>query len=114
MNHCAYVGIVTGVKPKLTEEYFEELLRLQSFPALWNSRFEDTLGVYYLLKAERMWDAASPEERPRLNLSSLLVTARVHLERASERDPGDIDLQEHRTRLERLENNYVSARGAET
>lgn len=106
INHCAYVGIVAGVEPEKTGKYFERLVQLESFPALWNARFADTVGSYYLLKAERLWEESSPEDREGLDLSRHFKSAREYFEKAKARDIGDIDIDEHINRLNLLEDKY--------
>jgi hypothetical protein len=110
LNHCAYVGIVTGLEPEKTEDYFRELLKLQNFPAFWNCRFEDTLGFYYLMKIERTWDETLPERRSELKLDGDIDSAGRHFKRAKECDLGDIDLDEHIDRLDHMKSLFFSAK----
>ena len=100
INHCAYVGIVTKIEPDKTEKYFQLLLRLENNTAFWNFRFDDTIGTTYLIKAERLWGNSSSEKKKEIIpfILSLLDKADEHFEKASLRDTGDIDLDEHRNR----------------
>lgn len=112
INHCAYVGIMTGVEPEKAEKHFERLLELESFPTLWNARFADTVGSYYLLEAQRLWDESSPEDREKLNLSRHFNSAREYFDKAKALDIGDIDIDEHINRLNLLENKYEHLKGS--
>jgi hypothetical protein len=102
INHCAYVGIVTEVEPDRTESYFKVLLKLDGSPKVWNFRFDDTIGTYYLLKAERLWERSSPGKRKILDLSGMLAKAEEYFKKTKERDIGDIDIDEHMNRLSLL------------
>jgi hypothetical protein len=100
INHCAYVGMVTGVEAEKSKEFRDELIKLQGFP-VWNNRFDDTLGVYYLLEAERL--AANSERKRYLSdLEYLVGRADEYFERAKENDFGDIDIKEHVSRLDQV------------
>jgi len=107
INHCAYVGTVTDVEPEKTEVFFVELLKLQSLPAVWNNRFDDTIACRYLLQMEREWKATVPEHRSILMFEERIRIAEHHLARAAASDFGDIDLEEHISRLQHLKNAYM-------
>jgi hypothetical protein len=106
INHCAYVGIVTGVEPEKTWRYLDELVRLETLPAFWNARFADTIGSYYLLRAERVWNKSSEELRKGLDLAEDFVRARKYFDWAKEHSIGDIDVEEHINRLNMLKDKY--------
>jgi hypothetical protein len=98
INHCAYVGIITG-EGEHTEQYFMELLRLQSFSS-WNSRFDDTIGMYYLKLAESYLNKLSANKIDRQELLLCIRQAQDYFSRAKLSDFGDIDLDEHISRLD--------------
>lgn len=102
INHCSYVPIITGVSPEKVEEYFPILLGLKHVPALWNARFDDTVGAYYLCRAERIWWSSRNDEKISMDLSDDLANASEYLRAAKRKDPGDIDVQEHLGRLDIL------------
>jgi hypothetical protein len=108
INHCAYVGTITGVRPDTTKEFVLRLAKLESIAALWNPRFDDTLGIYYLVQAQRKWDSSSAEERDVSDLAGDLTLARDYLNRAKLRNPGDIDIEEHLLLL-RIFSNEIDA-----
>jgi hypothetical protein len=109
INHCAYVGLTAGVEPIKTDEYVEMLLGLEPDPALWSARFDNTLGVHYLLSAERLWDRCAPEERKARGFSRHLQDAREHLSKAKKLDIGDMYLAEHLHRLDVLQYKHEKA-----
>jgi hypothetical protein len=108
VNHCAYVGIVTGVKPQKTVEYLQILFRLKGYSAIWSPRFDDTIGCYYLVRAENAWGTSNEIDKRKLDLKEDLDNARRYLEEAAKNDPGDIDIDEHLGRLDVISNEYFS------
>lgn len=100
VNHCAYVGLMTGVDPDRTQQYLIELSELRTRPAIWNARFDDTLGTDYLLRAEAALRSID-EAPPHLLRSTLdkifdeLQQAKRFLDQAREREFGDIDVEVH-------------------
>lgn len=105
VNHCAYVGIRTGVEPKKTKKYFKTLLEIESLPTCWNFRFDDTVGTYYFLTAERLWENTPTDKRKDLDfqrLLEMLAKAEEYFERAKQLDIGDIDIEEHRLKCDLL------------
>ncbi len=108
LNHCAYVGIMTGVEPEKTENYFYELVRLETLSNLWNARFADTIAYYYLSDAERNWHNASLTERQNLDLSEQFEMTQENLHKARNLQYiEDIDLAEHFNRLNSLKKVYT-------
>jgi len=100
VNHCAYVGLMTGVEPDRTQRYLLELSELHGRPAIWNARFDDTLGTDFLLRAEAALRTIA-EVSP-LGRRAALDKIRDHLEQAErflgqarEREFGDIDVDYH-------------------
>jgi hypothetical protein len=104
VNHCAYVSIVTGVYPEKTDEYVEILFRLKTLPAIWSPRFDDTLGCYYLIRAEKEWFLSI--DKKKVDINDEIKNAKMFLEEATKKDPGDIDILEHLGRLHRISNEY--------
>jgi len=100
VNHCAYVGMMTGVEPDRTHRYVLELSRLHGRPAIWNARFDDTLGTDFVLRAEaelRSIDAV-PAAARRAALDKIrhhIEQAERYLRQAREREFGDIDVDDH-------------------
>jgi hypothetical protein len=109
INHCAYVGMVTGVEPQKSNEYLRELIKLQSFPS-WNSRFDDTLGVSYLLEAEVIIERQVQDEDSREYLEHLVKRAGEYFERAKATEIGDIDIDEHLARLDQVKSKFEALR----
>jgi hypothetical protein len=98
VNHCAYVGTVTERNLGRVEKYFDLLIRLKANRAVWNSRFDDTLGYQYLRRLE----AEVGRESLTVSRSALLAMAdRAEglFSQAQASDFGDIDLEEHISRL---------------
>jgi len=114
VNHCAYVGVVADLEPTKTDRYLQTLIRLEPFPSLWNARFSDTVGTYYLTAAERAWYGASEEQRRSLDLSRSLRKAEQYLAKAEAADIGDTDVQEHLNRLEMIQNSYGQVTGPQS
>jgi hypothetical protein len=102
VNHCVYVGTMTSVYKDQTLQHFETLLRLKGFPAIWSPRFDDTLGCFYLLRAQRKFFFA--EDKGQVDISSDVKYAEHYLNTASKNDPGDIDIREHLGLLDKLIN----------
>ncbi|HEX3760981.1 MAG TPA: hypothetical protein VHW23_19940 [Kofleriaceae bacterium] len=105
VNHCAYVGLTTGVEPDRTQRYLLELSELNGRPAVWNARFDDTLGTDFLLRAEsglRSLDDVSPAARPAAlqKIREHLARAESLLDQARGREFGDIDVDYHLRRVE--------------
>lgn len=103
VNHCSYVGLMTGIAPERTRSYLFELDEMQGRPAIWNARFDDTLGVDYLLRAEAalpaLAETPAPAQRAALEeIVSDLLRARGYFLQASQRDFGDIDVDSHLNR----------------
>jgi hypothetical protein len=105
-NHCAYVGAVTKVETEKTDKYLDLLLRLDKLTDLWNARFADTAGTYYLIMAERVWHETPPDQRSALDLRASIERAKRYFESAQGTDVGDIDIEEHLSRLEKLRADY--------
>jgi len=106
VNHCAYVGTMTGVEAGEIQKYIIELGRLETVTAVWNARFSDTVGTFFLTAAEKDWEQTDPDKRKDLDLSVSLERAKTYLEKARARHIGDIDVEEHLTRLAILKRNY--------
>lgn len=110
VNHCAYVGLVTGAA---TEEESEverrALVKLQGEP-VWNSRFADTLGCYYLYSMDREWELSSVGGRQGLDFERRISRAEAYFSEALELDFGDIDLAKHIQMLEDLKDRYGAVR----
>ncbi len=108
INHCAYVGTITGVESTKTSEYVNKLINLEGNPQLWTARFDDTLGCHFLRNATKMWYSTIPEERVNLSMTfrNDLVDSGMYFEDAIKNDIGDTDVRRHRTRLRALEDEY--------
>lgn len=106
VNHCSYVSIATGVEPERKNEYFGILVRLRMYEELWCSRFDDTVGYYYLDHAEKSWYLSAEEERKLIDISEDLERAGTSFDEAKKRDTGDTDLYEHMDRLSILIHAY--------
>jgi hypothetical protein len=105
VNHCAYVGLTTGVEPDRTQRYLLELSELNGRPAIWNARFDDTLGTDFLLRAEaglRQLDGAAVGARRAAvqKIRYQLDKAGDFLDQARGRQFGDIDVDYHLRRVE--------------
>ena len=110
VNHCTYVGTVTRVESEKTSRFFKELLQVMDYPASRNFRFEDTLGVYFLVGAEEAWDRATAEERTSLQLEKDIELAEGYFSQAEQNDFGDIDTEEHRARVIEMKNKLRDAK----
>jgi len=102
VNHCVYVGIMTARPRSEIEPYLATLIMLQDGD-VWNFRFDDTMGCYYLVDIEREWAGTDPERRHQLDFRNRIDVAKKYFESASRHDFGDIDLDEHLGRLHRIE-----------
>lgn len=112
INHCAYVGLVTGcAETNEVEAYRDTLLGLKG-TSVWNSRFEDTLGCFYLLPMEDEWNSTAANRRGSLDFDNGIERAERHFKTALEMDFGDIDLPSHIDRLETLKSRYQKAKKA--
>jgi hypothetical protein len=105
VNHCGYVGLMTGVEPDKTQQYLLELSEMQGRPAIWNARFDDTLGTDFLLRAEVALRAvnqvASRALRSTLDeITSDLQQADRCFRQARSREFGDIDVESHLQRTD--------------
>jgi hypothetical protein len=110
INHCAYVGITTGLHPERTQKYFDRLLRLHNFHEVWNCRFDDTVGCRYLVEIEKEWSDTRPEGRVYLDLKERIILAEDYFKRARVQYFGDIDLDEHEQRLYNLKHLYQTVK----
>ena len=110
VNHCAYVALVTNRDRADIDHYFRTLRDQLGVDAVWNSRFDDTLGCYYLVLMEREWASTPPEKRCDLNFRKRIRNARKHFDKAEKHDFGDIDLKAHIERLESLESDLEGCR----
>lgn len=111
INHCAYVGIITRVEPEKTEKYMRSLFNLENNRRLWNARFADTLGCYFLRKTSDLWYNSSLEELGKIDrvLSEHLQRAHEHFRAAMILDIGDTDLPKHIDRLTVFEGEILQA-----
>jgi hypothetical protein len=116
VNHCGYVGLMTGGEPDKTQLYLLELSELQGRPAIWNARFDDTLGTAYLLRAETALRAIHqippPQQRATFDqLLDELRNAERFFRQAREREFGDIDVEYHLNRTAVARDKVVRLRG---
>jgi hypothetical protein len=98
VNHCAYVGIQTGIEPEKTRKYFSTLLEIESLQSCWNFRFDDTVGIHYLKSAQKQWKKITKYKDSNVNSNKILEmlrNAEEYFIRAKEKDIGDIDIKEH-------------------
>jgi len=51
MNHCAYVGTVTGVHPDKTSDYHDRVVQLRG-SEFWHYRFADSVAWHHILLAK--------------------------------------------------------------
>lgn len=112
INHCTYVGLVTGVEPEKTAEFYEKLLALRGSGS-WNYRFDDTVGYHYLASIREeidRWDRL-PAGKECPDLGDKFLGARKNLERARNKNLGDIPTDSHLATLARLELKWNKARG---
>jgi len=110
VNHLAYVGVVTDYKPEESLRYLEILLRLKPNPAVWSPRFDDTIGTYHLILAEREWYSKYEEAKNEDRIKQNLQAAKKFLLYAKDKDPGDIDVEEHLERVDLLAGQIPSGR----
>lgn len=107
INHCAYLHITTGVPyDKSQRDYLQILLKLKIYGNLWCARFDDTVGCYYLDRAERLWHLSNDEEKKTIDISKHIIEADIYFSSALKHDTGDTDLPEHITRLELLRDSF--------
>lgn len=97
VNHCLYVGVICSSDMKSILEN-QALLHTCDKHPLWNQRFDDTIGRYYIWRFNERISGDDPEA-----LREDLRRAKEYLKKAEERDIGDIALTEHRAELEKAE-----------
>jgi hypothetical protein len=88
MNHCAYVGSVTGIQPEQTGIYVERLIALRGTD-FWHYRFADTVAWHNYLLAR---DEVPPTRKlARRAKTRARICSRLHeAERLYAEDLGDI------------------------
>jgi hypothetical protein len=109
LNHCTYVGIVTGVEPEKTDDYYGKLLELEN-TGVWHHRFDDTVGFYYLAQIKEQWEETPVDRRGALDLEADLSRAEQYFQKAKAEEVGDIDVDPHINELERIKRAYRRAR----
>lgn len=97
-NHCVYVGMQAHREVGEIMDHMMELAELEAY-GIWTARFADTAACYYMWRFEHEASVgqASVEE-----LSQLLGMAEKYLRFASTHSIGDIAVEEHTSRLDRL------------
>lgn len=56
VNHCAFVGLVANIEPKLTERFRGEVQSFIGDRPLWNYRFADTCVWHLVVPVRREWE----------------------------------------------------------
>jgi hypothetical protein len=109
INHCVFVGAVTGVAPEEeVEKYWKELTGLRLNQAVWHYRFADTDAYVSFLRASRLWTKvtgagnAVGSQEGREAVIRELGNARRALEGATP-SFGDEEIEAHWRDIERLE-----------
>jgi hypothetical protein len=98
VNHCAYVGLKSGGPDQTIIDNVLLLRRCEEHRTIWNARFSDTVGYYYIWRFKRMRDRVTVDQ-----LRSDLREARKYLDRARQWAIGDIAVAEHQSELEQAE-----------
>jgi len=110
INHCAFVGVMTGVKHELTRIYLDRLAELRGEKGVWHYRFADTLAYSDHLEAEKLWETIRGQESSR-DIEKLRKRACRMLDSADRflREAGpyynDPEIPQHRLQIERLKRN---------
>lgn len=99
VNHCAYVGLIGGIRRESTLKYLSDLMRIAANPSFTNARFFDTIGCFYLLNLEALAERRQGGEELK-ERREVFEKAEEYFRRAKNVDVGDIDLDEHISRLD--------------
>ena len=102
INHCAYVGTMTGVYPTETEHFIETLFDISDRQALWNYRFSDTAGCICISRAEKLLKKEYLSEIDIHNIEENLRSAENYLNISEQESLGDIASESHRDWLNRV------------
>jgi hypothetical protein len=94
-NHRAYSAITMGV-PGNHWNFIHPLLELKRrVPEIWHARFDDTIGVFYMMRAKAYIDRDVPTGDDLRNAAKSLDSAEGHFNDAKSHNTGGIALDEH-------------------
>lgn len=108
VNHCAYVAMVTGEDIAKILEYIHKLTPIEPKKKVWQGRFADTMGYYYLRQVKKEThdlEACKPTLVASLasSIQRNIDRARTYFSKARETEIGDIDIDPHENQLNLLE-----------
>jgi len=102
INHCAYVGTMTGIYPTETNQFIKILFEISDRQALWNYRFSDTAGCICISRAEKLLKENHISEDDMHRIEENLKLAETYLAKAEKESLGDIASNAHRDWLDRV------------